>query len=94
LVVLPHVCPTPLTPSFNILTTLPTMHHPPSYHTHKHKHITHIPPYQHTQEALSLPQYVRDITMENKLMKDFRGIMTAMRCVRTCNAMQCNTHGS
>ena len=31
------------------------------------------------QEALSLPQYVRDITMENKLMKDFRGIMTAMR---------------
>ena len=30
-------------------------------------------------EALSLPQYLKDLTLENKLMKDFRGVMTAMR---------------
>ena len=30
-------------------------------------------------EALSLPQYLKDLSLENKLMKDFRGVMTAMR---------------
>lgn len=33
------------------------------------------------QEALSLPQYVRDITAENKLMRDFRAVTNTMRRV-------------
>lgn len=33
------------------------------------------------QEALSLPLHLREITMENKLHKDYRGIMAAVRCV-------------
>jgi hypothetical protein len=33
------------------------------------------------QEALSLPQHVRDITIENKLMRDFRSVTNNLRRV-------------